>query len=575
MTANSHQGPQSVYTITFEPTGRSIAVASGVTLLEAATQAGLPIDAPCGGAGVCGKCRVRFVHNAPVPTETQKQTLREEELEAGWRLACQTVVTDDATVSIPDTSLFSDQLQILTQSESIIEQSAGDVQNGGPPASIPLRPGRNVAIAFDVGTTTLVGEMIDLPTGQALAVAASINPQVNFGDDVISRIARSGEGLGDELRDSVRDAIRALIDELCEETNVAATDVRAVSFAGNTTMQHLLAGWPVTSLSQLPFEPARYESLDIPASELGFSLDPDARALVFPVIGGFVGGDTVAGILSTNLFATASPKDQATGPIVMIDVGTNGEIVLAASGKLYAASAAAGPAFEGARIANGMRAAAGAIEKVTFPATPAEGDVQCSVIGGGQPIGLCGSAMIDVAAGLLDMNLLDETGRLARAESPEAGACSPALASRLCDDEKGQPQFTLVPPSPDHPGVAITQKDIRELQLATGALRAGVVILLQHVGLTPDDLAGVYIAGGFGSFIRRRCAQRIGLIPQEVPAATITYVGNVSLHGAKRILASKHAHQQANEIARTTDHVELSADLNFQLAFAEAMIFPD
>jgi uncharacterized 2Fe-2S/4Fe-4S cluster protein (DUF4445 family) len=545
--------------VTFEPTGRSVWVLPGTSVTEAASRAGLRIETPCGGAGTCGKCRVRFITGAPAGSEAGRDLLREDDIEAGWRLACQSVVDASAVISIPETSLFADRLQILTESVRIVELSQGEPPHKTLP--IPVVEGEeNFAVAFDVGTTTLVGEMLELPAGREKAVAAGINPQVSFGDDVVSRIGRacSSPAAAQELRDAVLGAIDILIDDLCKSADVTRETIRGISFSGNTTMQHLLTGLSVETLSHLPFTPAQTESLDTSAEELGFSIAPNGRAYVLPVIGGFVGGDTVAGILSARL-------GESDGPTVMIDIGTNGEIVLAADGELYAASAAAGPAFEGARIACGMRAAEGAIEKVVF-----DGELQMNVIGGVAPIGLCGSALVDVAAELLRCGLLDSMGRLRDAP----GACEP-LRRRIRFDEAGDVEFLLAAGGNGKPDVVLKQRDIRELQLATGALRAGVNILLKQAGLTPGDLTLVLIAGGFGSFIRRSNAQRIGLIPAEVSHEKISYVGNVSLHGAKWVLLSDAARKKAEELARKTKHVDLSADMDFQTAFADAMIFPE
>lgn len=546
--------------VTFEPTGRSVWILPGTGVLEAAGQAGLSIETPCGGAGTCGKCRVRFISGAPAQNAAGREVLSEEELAAGWRLACQSVIESAAVISIPETSLFADELQILTESVQIVELSQGEPPHKKPP--LPIVEGEeNFAVAFDVGTTTLVGEMLELPAGRERNIAASINPQVSFGDDVVSRIghACSSPAAAKELRQIIVGAINSLIDELCSSTGASRETIRGISFSGNTTMQHLLMGLSVETLSHLPFTPAKLDSLDAPAEELGFAVAPGGRAYVMPVIGGFVGGDTVAGILSARL-------DEAQGPTVMIDIGTNGEIVLAAGGKLYAASAAAGPAFEGARIACGMRAAAGAIEKVVF-----DGELRTNVIGGVAPIGLCGSALVDVTAELLRCGLLDSTGRLH--DAPDS-ACD-ALRRRIRTDDAGAVEFLLSAGTEGRPDVTITQRDIRELQLAAGALRAGVNILLKQAGLKASDLSRVLIAGGFGSFIRRNNAQRIGLIPAEVSHEKISYVGNVSLHGAKWVLVSSAAREKAERLARRTKHVDLSTDMDFQSAFAEAMIFPE
>ncbi|MBL7134460.1 MAG: DUF4445 domain-containing protein, partial [Phycisphaerae bacterium] len=283
---------------------------------------------------------------------------------------------------------------------------------------------------------------------------------------------------------------------------------------------------------------------------------------VFPVIGGFVGGDTVAGLVATALADMDSP-------VMMVDIGTNGEIVLAHEGKLWAASTAAGPAFEGARISCGMRAAAGAIEKVLF-----DDDVRLSVIGGTEPAGICGSALIDVAAELLTAGIVTPQGRLLSGrELPES--LPQPLRDRVFTDDGGQVSFVLAGRAGAKGAVAVNQRDLRELQLATGAIRAGVTILTRQAGLTSADLKRVLVAGGFGSFIRRSNAQRIGLLPADVDRRRIQYVGNASLNGARCALVSTKARKQAEQLARQAVHVQLSQDPNFQSLFAESMLFPE
>ncbi|MCD4825715.1 MAG: ASKHA domain-containing protein [Phycisphaerae bacterium] len=552
--------------VTFEPTGRSVWVLPGTLVTEAAGQCGLAIDAPCGGAGTCGKCRVRFMSGAPQASDAAGEQLSPADLEAGWRLACQAKITTDTVIAIPETSLFTERLQILTDSEAVVEASAPPIPHTQIPVDL-VEGQQNFAVAFDVGTTTLVGELLELPSGAERAVVASINPQVSFGDDVVSRIgwAIQNAAKAAELRDAVRGAIDDLLGQVCKDAGITRDEIRAISLAGNTTMQHLLCSLDVSSLSVLPFEPARQEAWVSEAAELGLTIAPGGKAFVLPVIGGFVGGDTVAGILATDM-------TDAAGPTLMIDIGTNGEIVLAADGQLLAASAAAGPAFEGARISSGMRAAAGAIEKVII-ARP-DGLMKTNVIGGAEPIGLCGSAIVDIAAEMLRWGLMDPMGRILPIDELPADIPG-ALAERLREDDRGQMEFVLSVGRDGRPDVTIQQRDFRELQLATGALRAGVGILLKQAGLKPADLERVLIAGGFGSFIRRNNAQRIGLIPADVPPERIGYVGNVSLHGAKRVLISTAAREQTREISSRTRHVELSADMEFQMAFAEAMIFPE
>ncbi len=547
-------------TIEFLPSGERISVRSGATLLEAAYRAGLRIDAPCGGGGVCGKCRVRFTSGAPAPSASDRAVFDESRLAAGWRLACCANVTDDAVVEVPETSLLYRRLQMAADRGDI-----GDILNTDPlPADIRCGEGENRGIALDIGTTTLVGELYDLATGRSRAVESRANPQIQFGDDVISRIKLAderGDG-GDMLKAAVLEGVDELIASLLATAAEKPASVRGVTFSGNTTMQHLLCGCDLSGLARLPFRPRTCDPLSIRTDELGLKAIPAAAGWVMPVIGGFVGGDTVGGIIATAL-------DVAGGPRMMMDIGTNGEIVLSCGESLCAASTAAGPALEGARISCGTRAVPGAVEKVVFDDRDERG-VVLTVIGGGAPTGVCGSGLIDLLAVLLDLGIVDRSGRML--DRDEAGDLPGAVLSRIRRDPAGDRSFVL------HENgdavLSITSRDVRELQLAAGALRAGIGRLLQRAGLNAADIGDFMLAGGFGGFIRRRSAFRIGLIPPGIPGESVRYVGNLSLHGAARVLMSSTERQRAAAAARRAEHVDLSADPDFQAAFAEAMIFP-
>ena len=607
--------------VTFQPQGRSVTVMSGTKIVEAAARAGLTLDTPCGGAGVCGKCRVQVTTGQCEPSDHDRSKLSAEELDHGWRLSCQTAIRRDSIIHVPDTSLFASQAQILTEAqkdrtavqsavrkiyvelaEPTLEDHAADLQRlekhvGEFKADLPLlrslsaamrkcgfkgtavltdhrlidfEPGDTSAhcygAAFDIGTTTLVGSLLDLRTGQELGVTSRLNPQVSFGDDVLSRIQYSSATADNlaELNQVTTKAIGEMIDILCGEAKVDRRWVYEIALAGNTTMEHLLCGIDVTQLGHVPFVPVYARGLMVPAAELGVPIAPHGAAYVFPVIGGFVGGDTSAGILATRI-------NELPGPVMMIDIGTNGEIVLAHQGKLWAASTAAGPAFEGARISCGMRATRGAIEKVVL-----DGDVRLNVIANAAPIGLCGSGLIDAVAELRRVGIVTPEGRMLPPDELPADLCQ-SLRKRVAMDEKGQPEFLLAAGegAMRENRVTLTSRDVRELQLATAAIRAGFKILLKQAGLVTSDLQLVLVAGGFGSFIRRSNAQRIGLLPTDIDHKKIHYVGNASLNGARWALVSTLERKRAEQLARETVHVELSQDMDFQMEFAESMIFPE
>ena len=607
--------------VTFEPQGRSVTVLPGTKIVEAAAQAGLTIDVPCGGQGLCGKCRVQITRSAREPGERERACLSASDLDQGWRLACQAPIPATTTIHVPETSLFGGQHQILAERQQGVAQDVNPavrklyvemapptlaqceadltrlerhigaakvdlsllrclpsrLRNGNFKGTavmtdhhlIDFEPGntsgRCFGMAFDIGTTTIVGSLLDMKTGHEVGLAADINPQVSFGDDVISRIEYSSkcDRHLHELQKTIMDAVSKLIKRACKEAAVSTEEIYEVTFAGNTTMEHLLCGIETAQLGQVPFVPAHAKGLLLPAAEFGLPIHPRGTAYVFPVIGGFVGGDTVAGMLVTRI-------DQLDGPVLMVDIGTNSEIVLAHQGKLWAASTSAGPAFEGAKISCGMRATRGAIEKVVF-----DGDVRLGTIGNAQPVGLCGSGLIDAAAELLRHGIVSPEGRMLSADELPASLVEPLRKRVFCDGEHIEFRLHEDAKSEGRRPLALTQRDLRELQLANGAIRAGIRIVCKQAGIRTSDLGRVLIAGGFGSFIRRSNALRIGLLPTDVPHERIAYVGNASLDGAKWALLSTNARKRAEELAHAALHVELSQDSDFQTQFTEAMIFPE
>jgi uncharacterized 2Fe-2S/4Fe-4S cluster protein (DUF4445 family) len=605
--------------IVFEPSGRSVYALPGTVLVEVAGRAGLIVHTPCGGAGMCAMCVVRVRGGDCPPTEAEAAGLGAVRLREGYRLACQAKLRGPLTVEVPDTSLFHAQQQILTAdtgepldvlprvrklyvelpppthadplpdlerlcrrlppcttSIAALRSLPGALREGAFKITavladdelIAVEPGdtsgRAYGIAFDIGSTTLVGTLVDLATGADLAIGARVNPQTSFGDDVLSRIAKcraEPAGLA-ELQAAVLEGVNRIIDELLRKSGVDRKNVYEVVFAGNTTMQELLCAIDPSALGELPFVPAFRGAIHLSAGDLRLHLHPECRVYVFPQIGGFVGGDTVAGIVATRL-------DRAGEPSLLVDIGTNGELVLAHGGRLLAASVAAGPAFEGARITHGMRATSGAIEKVIV-----DGDLRINVIGNTRPAGICGSGLIDAAAEMLRHGLLDPTGRILPPDRVPAGVPEP-LRARLIP-ENGEVGFLLAHPreAAGREALLLYQRDIRELQLATGAIRAGINILLKMSGLAPRDLRAVLLAGAFGNFIRRNNARRIGMLP-PIPCTRIRYVGNTASFGAKRALLSTQEKEYADRVIETVRHVDLSLDPAFQAEFGEAMVLPD
>ncbi|MBI2438002.1 MAG: DUF4445 domain-containing protein [Lentisphaerae bacterium] len=610
------------YKITFEPTGRQVYALPGTILLEAAAQAGLILQTPCGGQGKCGKCRVKIISGACPPSANCRTAMSVPEVEQGYRLACQARIQGELVVEVPVASLFESQQQILVQaagaavelapviSKRFVEltppsqaDASSDVERLRAAVSpltfepvgirmlrllpgllrrqgfrgtavivdgelIDFEPGDTAAkcygVAMDIGTTTLVGTLINLKTGLDLGVEAKINPQTSFGDDVISRIRKCREdakGLA-QLQRVIIGAVNDIVDDLVRSAGIDRAHIYEIVMAGNTTMQQILCGIDPSALGELPFVPAFTDVPQLSASDLGLDINPFGKVYIFPQIGGFVGGDTVAGIIASRL-------DRESETVMFVDIGTNGEIVLAHQGHLIATSVAAGPAFEGARISCGMRAVSGAIEKVVM-----NGDLAINVIGNTRPAGLCGSGLIDAVAELLRLGLLDPTGRL-RTPAEIPTRAPPALRKRLIEQD-GHVDFLLAHKTETASGapLILTQRDVRELQLASAAIRAGISILLEMEGLQSKDLKRVLLAGAFGNFIRRNHARRIGLLP-PIPCDRIRFIGNASSLGAKRALLSVAEKHSAATIARAVRHVDLSLAPEFQAAFSAAMLFPE
>ncbi|MFA5292020.1 MAG: ASKHA domain-containing protein [Phycisphaerae bacterium] len=530
--------------VTFQPQGRTVYVLKGTKIIEAAAVAGIILDTPCGGAGTCGKCRVKIVSPQSTPVEADKKIFTAEELNENYRLACQNAVFEDTVIEVPQSSLLSGLNKVVVDSNIILQT---------------IIPNGNYAnchtcfgVAVDLGTTTLATSLLNLRDGTEIAVTGAHNPQISCGDDIISRInyAASQTGLKELQRLVVRQ-INEMIGTLCRQGRIKREDVYEITIAGNTAMEHLVCGIDPSPLGQLPFEPVYRGANVVNASELKLEINHKGIVYIFPVIGGFVGGDISADMLAADILNQPQP-------ILLIDIGTNGEIILVKDNKIIAASTAAGPAFEGAGISCGMRAAAGAIEKVTF-----DNDCVFGVIGNVPPAGICGSGLIDITAELLSAGIVDITGRIVRPET-----LPPKIAQRIVIDTNEQPAFVI------EKKIKITQRDIRQIQLAVGAIRAGINIMLKKAGITAQDLKRVLIAGGFGSFIRRNHAQRIGLLPAGIEHEKISFIGNSSLAGAKFALLSIDARQKAENLARQSGHIELSVDSDFQNEFANAMIFP-
>ncbi|MDH4238296.1 MAG: ASKHA domain-containing protein, partial [Phycisphaerae bacterium] len=503
------------------------------TLFEAAGQAGIIMNTACGGRGICEKCE------AILEPDGEKV------------LACQYRIERDLVVTIPVSSRFFEQ-KILA--EGI--ETAG-IQPDIYEKYLKIQPKEQIlGVAVDIGTTTVVARLIDMQDGRCLATEAALNPQTRYGDDVVSRIAYADTDnkLG-ELQTKIIDCVNELITRLCKQANIDSNQIFEVCAVGNTTMNHIFLKLPVRQLGQAPYKAYSLDAKDTAADESGLQINSAGNIHTVENIAGFVGSDTTAVALATGI-------DAAEKMTLAVDIGTNGELVLGTAEKLYAASCAAGPALEGARISCGSRAVEGAIEAVVVN----EDDIVLDVIGSSPAHSICGSGLIDAVAVLLNLGIVDATGRFVEAASLE-DKLSPALLSRIIEKDK-QPAFVL----DDSQNVILTQADIRQVQLAKAAIRAGIILLEQKLGISDSDIERIFLAGAFGNYIRAESALRLKLLP-DVPTERIRFVGNAASSGAQMILLSRHCREKAGQLARKIEYLEIAHQPEFEEVFANSMSF--
>ncbi len=527
------------FQIIFNPDGRRISIHAGATLLEAAGQAGIILNTVCGGKGTCGKCAVVLDHDA-------RQVL-----------ACQHRIRSDLAVTIPPASRLYEH-KILEEGPAVAGHLRLNVyRRYTGEASGPVLFGA----AVDIGTTTIVARLLDLTDGRTIATESALNPQTAHGDDVISRIAYAeSDAKLAALHKLVIQCVNRLLARLCRGASIDPEDIYEISAVGNTTMNHLLLKLPVAQLGHAPYAAHSLDARDLPPEEIGLYMNPAGNVHTVENIAGFVGADTLAAALAVNIEA-------ADGMTLLVDIGTNGELVLGTKDRLYAASCAAGPALEGARIQCGGRAAEGAIEAVVAD----EADIDIDVIGSGPARSICGSGLIDAVAVMLDLGVIDATGRFAEPESLRE-TLPPAIFARLIE-RKGQPAFLLARSGDEGTGeVFLTQKDIREMQLAKAAIAAGAKLLLKNLALQAGDIRHILLAGAFGNYIRRESALRVGLLP-DVPPERIRFVGNAALAGAQMTLLSHAARARAKRLARKIQYIEIAHEKDFQDTFADSILF--
>jgi uncharacterized 2Fe-2S/4Fe-4S cluster protein (DUF4445 family) len=616
MTVPGEQAPDRVR-IHFDPHGakpREVRVPAGATLFDAASWNGIAVDSTCGGHGTCRKCKMQVVEGEVAVSRLDPRAFSPDELRAGWRLACRAQATQDlrvvvpplvtrpkaATVGVGRQVILRPALQkrcvelseptladqrtdierlrdVLTDLDLRVDlaavRSLSRAMRAGPQVTavvvddvlIDVEPGdtteRRFGVAFDLGTTTVVATLLDLATGTPVAVASMLNPQQPYGADVITRISATmmdPEAL-DRLSGLAHQVLDQLTGEVCDEGGVERAEVYEIALAGNATMTHIALGIDPEPLGVAPFIMASRSFDGLLATDLGVLVHPRARAYVFPALGAYVGGDIVAGAL-------ASGMDRDRRIRLFIDIGTNCEILLASGDRLLATAAPAGPAFEGAAIRCGMRAAPGAVEGVKI----SDDDVLLQVIGDVEPIGLAGSGLVDAVSALVAAGLIDASGRLIQADAPDV---PPGLAARLQQVGKER-VFVLHFRGGDPAGsLYLSQRDIRELQFAKAAIATGWALLLEEQGLSAADVAQVVLAGSFGSYLSPSSAVRIGLVP-EVATLRIVSAGNVAGEGAKMALLSMRERAAAQALLEEVHYVELSDRADFNDRFVDRLAFP-
>lgn len=612
--------PETTVRVDFEPVGKRVEIRPGRSVLDAARQAGLPLTSDCGGAGTCGRCRViardQRMLNSPSLAETGE--LLAEELSAGIRLACQAEVLGDCKIDIPAASMVSGQrLQIESADpasaapgspddrviqayhvrvpeatlhdtrsdlQRVLDALSAEHQRTGLAASPPSVRGLSgllrqhgwqvtalvrgetivgflppdtapAGLAIDLGTTKVAAYLVDLTTGQTLSAEGRPNPQIGYGEDVVSRLAYAmTQNNGDQvLAQAVHNTIGELAQQLAEQMGISTRHIAETCIVGNTAMTHLLMVLPVAQLAMAPYIAAVVSPQELRARDLSLPFTGDARIYVPPCVAGYVGADLIA-------MALAAGIGQDDRTVLGVDIGTNTEIILARKGepRMMALSCASGPAFEGAHIRHGMRAASGAIERVWL-----DGGRKASVqtIGGAPALGICGSGIVDAVAELRRVGAINDRGRF------QAG--QPNVRENRA---RGGLEFVLVPTSENGIGedITITQSDVDEIQFAKGAILAGITVLLDAAGLTSNDLDEVVLAGAFGTYLNLDTATALGLLPR-LPLERFRQVGNAAGDGARQMLVSRSARVRAVELASRIDYLELSVYPGFRRIYARSM----
>lgn len=551
--------------VTFLPHNVKIEISSYDSILTGAIKAGLYMESNCGGRGSCGKCKIRLLSGEVSDvTKEEISALSKEERSKGYRLACRLFAKSDIVVQMQE-----DRKEVTRKSiNSVLPEGFFIKPRKLATVILEKRVKESneesigpYGVAFDVGTTSVVGMLWNLKTGEYIDSIAKANPQRAYGADVISRIQYSlkDESNVKELQEQVIHCCQGIIEELIQKSSLTEEAIVQLVMVGNTTMSHLFLGLLPKHLARIPFTPEFDGEVKLPASKLGFHINSEGQVLVAANLAGHVGSDITAGILATQLY-------KKEGLYLMIDIGTNGEIVLHYNNNLYICSTAAGPAFEGSSIQWGMRASEGAIEGIAIEL----GKVKLKVIGDTKPKGICGSGLIDGIAQLLKAGIMDETGRILDKSQLKEKGIEQSLIDLVYPTERGN-DFILF--SDEKEEIRITQKDIREVQLAKGAIHGGIKTMLMKVEKTEKDIDQFLLAGAFGNYIKKESAVTIGLIP-DIAIDKIVAVGNIAGIGASMILLSEDTNQIIEEFSHRITHIELANDEDFMEVYIDSMNFP-
>ncbi|MDP2965123.1 MAG: ASKHA domain-containing protein [Pelolinea sp.] len=592
------------FTIEFQPLGIRLVCGEPFTLLEAARQAGISLRSDCGGAGICGKCAVQIFStpNKYPPTDTEKTFFTETQLADGLRLACETIVENDLKVQVPSGSVIEGQVLQVEGSQDSIQpdplifqkmvrldeanlnnlasdftrlQQASEIKSltanlevlrripdllrkNNWQANLIIREKELVnltgqsllkllGLAVDVGSTKLACYLMNLETGEVLATKGVPNPQIAYGEDIMARLAFAikGKDEANTLHSLLMQSINQAAAELCAQIGLSSAEITDACLVGNTAMHHFFLNLPAESLAFSPFVPAVSNSLNPLSSEIGLDAMPGSHVYAPAVIAGFVGSDHLA-------FLLAEGFSENNRVCLGIDIGTNTEIALQNGSRLVSVSTASGPAFEGAHIRFGMRAAPGAIEHVSIDQ---QGKAQIQVIGGQSPTGICGSGILDAVSEMRRLGILNHRGRMDKS----------APGIRL--DDQGKPYFILAESDRQ---ITLSQNDIDQILLAKGAIRAGIDVLMDYLKVKPEEIQEVLIAGAFGSYMRPEHAMRIGMLP-EIPLGRVRAVGNAAGAGARMMLISKTIREKAEKLAKRVEYLELTVYPEFSMFYARGI----